>query len=386
MPSRSQDLLAALLAFPSITRQSNLDLIHWARKLLESHGITCQLVHDETGTKANLFASVGPADQAGVMLSGHTDVVPVEGEHWTVAPFDATVKDGRIFGRGAADMKGFVACALSAMIEAASRPLKRPLQLALSYDEEIGCVGVRRLLDLLESMPSRPMLCVVGEPTSMRVAVGHKGKMAMRAVCCGREAHSSLAPTVLNAIHLACDFAHDLRKEQASLQTFGAHDGDYDIPYTTIHVGLFNGGTALNIVPNRCTIDFEVRHLASDDPAVLAERLQELASQRVRRLHDAQRPEADIALTILNAYPGLDTHPLSEGVEWVQSLLPGSEPPIKVAYGTEGGLFTQRLSTPVVVCGPGSIDQAHKPDEYVDIDQLDRCDDFLRELCVTLEW
>jgi len=384
LTSRSTEFLSHLLRFPSITRQSNLDLIHWVRDELAFHGIASTLVHDETGTKANLHASVGPTGMPGILLSGHSDVVPVEGQAWTVPPFEATYEDARVYGRGAADMKGFIACAMATLIDASAWQLTRPLQLALSYDEEIGCVGVRRLLDVLAAQPYRPALCIIGEPTSMRIALGHKGKIALRATCCGREAHSALAPTALNAIHVACDFAGDIRELQSQLASDGERDDAYDVPYSTVHIGVMNGGTALNIVPNRCTIDFEIRHLQADDPSKLVERLQNLAADRVRALHVAGWPEADVSLETINAYPGLDTHPLSEGVEFVQGLLPANTGRMKVAFGTEGGLFEDRLGTPVVVCGPGSIEQAHKPDEYVDIEQLRRCEVFLGKLLATL--
>ena len=224
------------------------------------------MVSDATGAKANLYATIGPADRPGVMLSGHTDVVPVDGQAWTHPPFALTRRDGRLYGRGAADMKGFVACALAAALRAARRRLRAPLHLALSYDEEVGCIGVRRLIDVLAEAPVRPAFCIVGEPTSMAVATGHKGKTALRATCVGREAHSALAPLAVNALHLGCDLVAAIRARQAEIAASGARDGDYDVPYTTLHVGRMSGGTALNIVPNRCEVEFEIRNLAADDP------------------------------------------------------------------------------------------------------------------------
>ncbi|KUM42982.1 acetylornithine deacetylase [Pseudomonas sp. EpS/L25] len=380
----SQDLLRTLIGFPTVSADSNLALIQHVQGLLEADGISCRLVLDESGRKANLFASVGPSDVPGVLLSGHTDVVPVEGQAWTLPPFAGTLKDGRIYGRGACDMKGFVACAVVALLAAArGAPLKRPLQLALSHDEEIGCVGVRRLLDVLELAPVRPFLCIVGEPTDLQVALGHKGKAALRAHCHGQEGHSSLAPLHVNAIHLASDLVGALRASQRHLAEEGAHDAAYDIPYTTLHVGRIDGGKALNIVPNRCTLDFEIRHLPADDPASLVAALQETADSLVR---EARRTSAKAAIEIerVNAYPGLDTHPSVEAVRFLQTLVEPGTAQLKVAFGTEGGLFANRLDTPVVVCGPGSIEQAHKPDEYVELSQLEACDALLARLRVAL--
>lgn len=383
MPTLSEALLARLVAFDTVTLQPNLALIEAVRELLAAHGIASTLVRSEDGTRANLHASVGPADVPGVLLSGHTDVVPAAGQAWTVPPFALTERDGLLYGRGTADMKGFVACAVNAMLRASGRPLRRPLQLALSYDEEIGCVGVRRLLEVMETATVRPALCIVGEPTSMQIATGHKGKMALRAVCQGLEGHSALAPRALNAIHLACDLVGAMRALQDALRARGARDPAYDVPYATVHAGCIHGGRALNIVPNECTVDFEIRHLAQDDPDALLAPLRQ-AADGIREQARRQAPAADIRIETVNAYPGLDTHPASEAVRFVESLLPAGTGRTKVAFGTEGGLFTRHLDVPVVVCGPGSIVQAHKPDEYVSRAQLAECDAFMERLVAAL--
>lgn len=383
MPTPSEALLARLVAFDTVTLQPNLALIEAVGELLAAHGIASTLVRSEDGTRANLHASVGPADVPGVLLSGHTDVVPAAGQAWTVPPFALTERDGLLYGRGTADMKGYVACAVNAMLRASGRPLRRPLQLALSYDEEIGCVGVRRLLEVMETAPVRPALCIVGEPTSMQIATGHKGKMALRAVCQGLEGHSALAPRALNAIHLACDLVGAMRALQDALRDRGARDPAYDVPYATVHAGCIHGGRALNIVPNECTVDFEIRHLAQDDPDALLAPLRQ-AADGIREQARRQAPAADIRIEIVNAYPGLDTPPASEAVRFVESLLPAGTGRTKVAFGTEGGLFTRHLDVPVVVCGPGSIVQAHKPDEYVSRAQLAECDAFMERLVAAL--
>lgn len=379
----SIDILRKLIAFPTVSRDSNLALIDYARELLTRHGIECRLAPSEDGRKANLFASLGPADRPGIMLSGHTDVVPVDGQNWTMPPFEMTESDGRLHGRGAADMKGFIACALAALVRAAGRQLHTPLHLALSYDEEIGCIGVRRLIDMLDTISPRPALCIVGEPTNMEIATGHKGKTAARAHCKGREGHSALAPLALNAIHLASDFVGALRAEQHRLEAEGARDGDYDIPYSTVHVGKIEGGVALNIVPNSCRLDFEIRNVAADDPATIMERLR-LAAEAIAGDAGAIAPEAAIDIEVTNTYPGLDTPPTSAAVAFVKSLT-GANATMKVAFGTEGGLFDQRLGIPTVVCGPGSMAQGHKPDEFVTIEQMRRCDRMLDTLLQRLE-
>jgi len=267
-------ILDRLLAFDTVSSKPNIALMEYVKSLLEGAGLAVTLVPDPSGGKANLFASTGPAGVGGIMLSGHTDVVPVEGQLWTKPPFALTETDGRYYGRGAADMKGFVACAIEAMLEAARRPLKVPLHLALSYDEEIGCMGVRSLIDLLAAAPVKPRFCIVGEPTGMQVATGHKGKVALRATCVGREGHSALAPLTLNALHLGADFLSAVRRLQAEVAATGLKDGDYDVPYTTLHVGKMSGGVQVNIVPNLAVLDFEIRSLAGEDVAGLITRLE----------------------------------------------------------------------------------------------------------------
>ncbi|HET7055194.1 MAG TPA: acetylornithine deacetylase, partial [Thermomicrobiales bacterium] len=312
-------ILEKLIALPTVSRDSNLDLIAHVSDTLRDHGIASRLVPSQDGHKANLFATIGPQDRPGVMLSGHTDVVPVDGQNWTLPPFVMTERDGKLYGRGAADMKGFVACALSAGIKASKIGLATPLHLAFSYDEEVGCLGVRSLIDLLQAAPHRPLLCIVGEPTGMQVATGHKGKIAARALCRGREGHSALAPLALNAIHLGCDLIAVLRKEQDRLAREGARDGDYDVPYTTVHVGRIDAGVALNIVPNLCQVDFEIRNVTDDDPQAI---LAGIRAEAARIAADASSlaQEAAIEIEVINSYPGLETPASSQAVAFVKSL------------------------------------------------------------------
>ncbi len=379
----TRDILARLLGFDTVSSRPNMALMAWVRDLLAEAGIEAVLIPDASGTKANLYATVGPQGVGGVMLSGHTDVVPVEGQNWTKPPFALTEEDGRWYGRGAADMKGFVACALSAMLAAARRPLTVPLHLALSYDEEIGCMGVRSLIDLLEGAPVRPRFCIVGEPTAMQVATGHKGKVALRATCTGREGHSALAPLALNALHLAADFLNEIRALQAEIAAHGTKDGDYDVPYTTIHAGKMAGGVQVNIVPNHATIDFEIRSLAQDDPETMIAKLRARAAALIAPLQ-AEFPEADIRVERLWDYPGLGTPSDAAVVNFVKGLT-GANGTIKVAFGTEGGLFDRRLGIPTVICGPGSMAQGHKPDEFVTTEQMARCEAMMAALLDRLE-
>ncbi len=371
-------ILEKLISFSTVSRDPNRPLIDFVRAFLTEHGIESELVEAEGGRKANLFATIGPRDRPGIMLSGHTDVVPAEGQPWSSDPFQLRVADGRAFGRGTADMKGFVAAALALAARAAARDLATPLHLALSHDEEIGCVGVRSLIDRLAARGFAPRLAIIGEPTQMRIATGHKGKLAARATCCGVSGHSALAPKALNAIHLACDFVGTLRRRQDELAENGARDDDYDIPYTTIHAGVIAGGTALNIVTSLCTVDFEIRNVAADDPVAILDSLMDEAAA-LAAAHQAAHPEAAIRIERLNDYPGLATPAESEAVRFVAALLDDGATH-KVAFGTEGGLFSSRLGVPALVCGPGSMDQGHKPDEFITLDQLAACDRFMERL------
>ena len=378
-----REILERLVAFDTVSSRPNIALMDHVKGLLEGAGIAVTLIPDAGGGKANLYASTGPAGAAGVMLSGHTDVVPVEGQAWTHPPFALTEAEGRLYGRGTADMKGFVACAVAAMLAAARRPLKVPLHLALSYDEEIGCMGVRSLIDMLAAAPVRPRFCIVGEPTGMQVATGHKGKVALRATCTGREGHSALAPLALNALHLAGDFLAAVRGLQAEVAATGLRDGDYDVPYSTLHVGKMSGGVQVNIVPNHAVLDFEIRSLAGEDVPALIARL-EAAAEAITAPLRADFPEAAIRVERLWDYPGLGTPTDAGVVSFVKGLI-GANGTIKVAFGTEGGLFHQRLGIPTVICGPGSMAQGHKPDEFVTTEQLARCEAMLATLIDRLE-
>ena len=370
--------LEKLIAFPSVSRDSNLDLIAYVKDYLAGLGISSTLVHNEDGRKANLWATIGPADVPGVVLSGHTDVVPVEGQAWTSDPFKLVNRDGNLFGRGSADMKGFIACCLAVAEKAAKAPLKTPIHFAFSYDEEIGCVGVRRLLDLLKDAPVKPRLCIVGEPTLMQAVTAHKGKLGFRVTAHGLEAHSSLAPIGVNAIYMASDLIGAIRAIQKEIAEQGLRDGDYEVAYTTLHVGKMQGGEVMNIVPNRCTFDFEIRYLPEEDENAIVARIK-AAAEKMAAGYRGVFPEARFDFMDLQSYPAMNTPVDSEAVKFVHALTGGNSTG-KITFGTEGGLFQKALGTPAVVCGPGNIAVAHKPDEYVSEAQMAQCDRMLERL------
>ena len=370
--------LEKLLSFDTTSANANSEMIKWVETELLSFGASVKIIPNVDESKANLFATLGPQDIGGVMLSGHTDVVPVTGQAWTVPAFSMTQRDGKIFGRGTADMKGFIAAMMNAAKLASTQTLKTPLHLALSYDEEIGCIGVRSMIDMLSNAPIRPQMCIVGEPTGLAVATGHKGKIAARAKCTGRAGHSALAPFAVNALYLANEFITELRKVQDVLRLGVVQDLDYDVPYTTLHVGRIAGGGALNIVPHSCELDFEIRNLAQDNPAEILEKLRQAADLIALSARNVAS-EANIEIEVFNTYPGLDTPSSAPVVGFVKSLM-GANGTIKVAYGTEGGLFDQSLGVPTVVCGPGEMAQGHKPDEFITEAQLAACDAMLVNL------
>lgn len=377
----SREILADLIAFDTTSRESNLALIEYVRAYLDGLGIASKLLFNEDRSKANLYARLGPDGPGGVMLSGHSDVVPVDGQPWTVPPFTLTERDGRLYGRGTADMKGYIACVLASLPRFLKHPLRLPLHLAISYDEEVGCLGVRSLVAALEQRPDRPDICLIGEPTEMRPVLGHKGKLAMRCEVHGAACHSAYAPQGVNAIEYAARLIGRLGEIGARLAAPERHDARFDPPYSTVQTGVISGGRALNIVPAECRFDFEVRALPSDDPQQVAAELRDYAERELLPQMRAVRADTGIRFTPLSAYPGLLTPADSPAAELL-ALLCGSRDFSTVAFGTEGGLFDQ-AGIATVVCGPGSMDQGHKPDEFVTLEQLERCDALLQRLA---EW
>ena len=374
----SRTLLERLVEFDTTSRESNLALIDFVWRYLTDLGISCELIHNAGRSKANLYARLGPAGSGGVLLSGHSDVVPVDGQNWSVPPFALSERDGKLYGRGTADMKGFIACMLAAVPHFLAQPLAQPLHLAISYDEEVGCLGVRTLLDVLASRPEKPDLCLIGEPTELQPVLGHKGKLAVRCEVQGAACHSAYAPQGVNAIQYAAKLIHRLTTIGEVLAAPERQDTRFDPPFTTVQTGLIQGGRALNIVPAECTFDFEVRTLPQDDAQQVAEELEHYAQRELLPQMRAVNSDTEIRFYPLSSYPGLYTAAQSAAAQLLAHLT-GSEAFSTVAFGTEGGLFHQ-AGIPSVICGPGSMAQGHKPDEFITIEQLDACDAMLRRL------
>jgi len=375
----SIEMIEKLIAFDTTSRESNLALIGFVQEYLHGLGIDSQLVHNVEGTKANLYATVGDPEKSGVMLSGHTDVVPVDGQNWFTDPFKVEQKDGKLYGRGTSDMKSFIAITLAMLPKFQARGLETPLHLAFSYDEEIGCIGVRRLIEKLQGMPVKPAMCIVGEPTSMQVITGHKGKRSYKVHVRGFEAHSSLAPQGVNAIEFAARFIAKLRDIAERIQGEGPFDELYDVSHTTVHTGTIRGGTQLNIVPKDCHFECEFRYIGDEDPNALEEEIRAYARDVLEPAMQAIHADTGIDVECVNDMPGLDMDVDDDVVTFVKALA-GRNDHAKVAFGTEAGLFKERAGIPTVVCGPGSIDQAHKPNEFITLEQVKAGEAFLERL------
>jgi acetylornithine deacetylase len=376
-PGDVREILARLVAFDSTSRNSNLDIIDYLRTELVALGAECRLTYDDQRGKANLYATLGPRDRSGIMLSGHTDVVPVDGQNWHSDPFRLTEREGKLYGRGAADMKSFLALALALAPEFLAKGLHTPLHFAFSYDEELGCLGVRRLIADLESLPIKPKLCIVGEPTGMKVVAGHKSKRSFLCQVHGRECHSALAEGV-NAVEAAAEMIAHIREMQRRIRSQGPFDPAYQPPYTTLHTGLIQGGRALNIVPADCRFEFEIRALPSHDSDQLCAEIFDHARRRLEPEMKALAPESGFNFTVINDTDGFDLPDDNEAVRLVTALT-GDNRTGRASFGTEAGLFN-RAGIPTVVCGPGFIEQAHKPDEYISVEQLGQGENFLRRL------
>ncbi|NMP27561.1 acetylornithine deacetylase [Rahnella sp. SAP-1] len=377
----TRELLADLIAFDTVSRNSNLALMAYIQNYLAGFGISSQLIPDAQGEKANLLAVIGPQDRAGIVLSGHTDVVPVDGQQWASDPFCLQEREGRLYGRGTADMKSWLAAVLALVPELVAQPLRLPVWLAFSYDEEVGCKGVPTLLTCFDQQPLLPAACIVGEPTEMRPIFGHKGKIAFRCEVTGHATHSAYTPQGVNAIEYAVRIIQQLMAlaEKLKLQQNLA----FDPPFSTLQTGVIRGGEALNIVPASCQFDFEIRTLPGVDARQLVAALQVWCQQQL--LPEMQRISADCRITFspLSHYPGLEPSTTTM-IDELLSLLAPADALSTVAFGTEGGLFQQH-GIPTLVCGPGAMAQGHKPDEFISLDQLAECEAFLRRLCRSLQ-
>jgi acetylornithine deacetylase len=386
----SETLLARLISFDTTSRLSNLELIHFVRDYLAGHRVDSNLVADRSGKKATLFASIGPTDRPGFLLTGHTDVVPVDGQVWDSDPFRMERRGSRLYGRGTADMKGFIASVLAAVPRFVRAPLNTPIHLAFTCDEEIGCIGLRDLLEDAGSLPVQAEMGIVGEPTSMRVVVEHKGKVAMRVQVRGQEGHSSNPSAAVNAVEYAAELIAFIRRLNEEKKFSGPFDAQYEAPHTTLHVGSAHGGTVLNIVPAECVFEFEIRYLPEDHAQPIMQRIRRFAADELEPAMKRVNPACGIAFQEKFSYPGLSIAPDSKVARFVSSLLEAwniaasHSTPGKIAFGTEGGIYQQRCGIPMVVCGPGDIANAHQPDEYVETAQLGACDLVMERLAARL--
>jgi acetylornithine deacetylase len=372
------ELLARLVSFDTTSRNSNLPLMAYVREYLDAHRIPYRISSDTIGEKANIHAIIGPQLPGGVALSGHVDTVPVDGQAWSADPFTLRQSDGRLYARGAADMKGFVSACLAAVPEMKARKLARPLHLFISYDEEVGCHGAKRLIEDLEESGLKPALCVVGEPSGMQPILAHKGKLNLRVAVRGMPGHSSEPGKGVNAIQAASEAIAYVASEARRLAKEGPFEDGFDPPHTTIHVGTIQGGTILNIIPERCEFIMEWRVIPGDDPTRHVERLRQFVTANIEPAMHAVNRSTGFEYEVQIQMPGLSLDPDHELTAIVKQLT-GSNSTGKVSYGTEGGYY-QGADIPTIVCGPGHIAQAHQPDEWIAQEQLDACDVFIRRL------
>ena len=377
-PETTLEFVKRLIAMPTVSRDSNMELIGFVGDYLTAHNVPFRVFEDPDEPKANLFATIGPKDVTGIILSGHSDVVPVEGQVWSGDPFAPWVADGKLFGRGAADMKTFIAAALSHVPAMLERGLKQPIHIAISYDEEVGCTGVHSLIEYVAALAKRPRLCIVGEPTSMQVVNSHKGINSFRTRITGQAAHSSAPHLGASAAYAAARFAgfiEQLAAEQAAMpeSALSAEAKRFSPPYTTFNVGRMTAGTATNIIPSEAELLWEFRNLPGADTTELRARIDafaetELTSERVR-----------VETEVLAIAPPLAAGSQGDAETFVMQLA-RSNTVTAASYATEAGHFQHRAEVPTVVCGPGSIEQAHKPDEFIALAQIDAVDRFLDRL------
>ena len=376
----SEQILQRLIGFDTTSTTSNLELINFIRNYLDDFSVNSQLVHNDDQTCANLYATIGPDDIGGVMLSGHTDVVPTSGQNWNSDPYQLKTDDQLFYGRGSCDMKGFIACTLAGIPQMVAQPLQTPVHLAFSYDEEIGCVGVKKLIDAMQGFEVKPRIGLIGEPTDMKMVIGHKGKAAFRVEFTGSSCHSAYITSGVNAVEYAAELISFIRKMNSVVQDRNMLDAGYSVPHSTFHVGNISGGTALNIVPKQCAFEFEIRNLPQDKLDELVHEIKLYATDVLLPEMRSRFESSDIQFTPISNYPGLRTEGSSNVIDYTRSINPINEIGDNVSFGTEAGLFDQHLGINSVVCGPGSIDQAHKPDEFVSRQQMQYCDAMIENL------
>jgi acetylornithine deacetylase len=374
----SEEILARLVAFDTTSTKSNLQLIDFIRNLLDDQGIKSQLVHNDDRSRANLYATIGPLDIGGVMLSGHTDVVPTTGQDWNSDPYQLKTEDKLLLGRGSCDMKGFIACVLAGLPQISAERLQAPIHLAFSYDEEIGCLGAKKLVEAMAGFEIKPRIGLIGEPTNMGMVLGHKGKISFRVTVSGLSCHSAYISNGVNAVEYAADLIAFIRKMNTQVQQ-QLTDQSYSVPHSTFHVGNINGGTALNIVPQQCEFEFVIRNLPQQDLAALVHEIKHYAHDVLLVDMRSRYPECEICFNETSYYPGLHTDPASTVIAYTRAINPIDKIGGNVSFGTEAGLFNS-IGINCLVCGPGSIDQAHKPDEFVSRAQMQSCDQMIENL------
>lgn len=368
-------ILADLIAFDTTSHRSNLDLIHYIRDYLAQFGVEAKVLMSKDQPKANMVATIGPNVPGGVVLSGHTDVVPIEGQDWTVPAFELSEQHGKLFGRGTADMKGFIAVALAHVPAFAKANLQKPIHLAFSFDEEVGCTGVQEMLPFLEGHIAAPRLVVIGEPTSMQVATAHKGQYVAKTRIVGKEAHSSRPDDGLNAVVVAAELIQFIDEMASTSRAEGPFDESFSPPHTTFNIGPISGGSAFNIISNKCEFDWEFRFLPTEDGMAKMRHYEKHLNEVVLPTMRAKHPECDISNDVWAYLPPLKAEPGSDGESFAMKLAQKNDATV-VAFGTEAGHF-QGLDFPTVVCGPGDIAQAHKPDEFIAISELEACSRFM---------
>ena len=376
--SAARAMIERLIAFNTVSRDSNLGLIEWARDYLQGCGAKTRLTYDANGKKANLFATLGDSQKAGLILSGHTDVVPVDGQNWDTDPFVATERDGRLYARGSADMKGFIGIILARAPQFVTalnqQRLDAPLHFALSYDEEVGCLGVRGLIRDLQENGIKPAGCIVGEPTSMQPIIAHKGTHRFRCAVHGREAHSSYVTHGVNAIEYAARLVVFIRQLADRLAQIEQRDYGFTVPYSTLSTGLIQGGIAANVVPKDCVFHFDMRTLPQASPEALYQEIRRYAEALAAEMRKIDA-DSGIELQWVSQTVGLAAAESDAIVQWAMQLSKNTTVG-KVSYGTEAGLF-QKMGVPTVICGPGDIAEAHRPNEFVALDQLAQCENFI---------